>query len=229
MCVFLSVNFRERLMPSGVVNAQATIPLHFPTEFCLQVHKWLPLGTDSHPPEGKGKLEKYLYHWLEKALQTVTGPQKDHPKASAFPPGSSGNANLAAVSAPVPRSSLVCDLINVPSKDNLLPGFTNTYIGSLGFKYVLIWSHFCLSGNYIYDGQWMLTARCKERQTLSGFKKHLDRASFTLPESVSSEDWDEGWWAHCGNFSRHLPSNKSVKTLSWKTRSNSLETHFQCG
>lgn len=62
MCAFLSGNFRERLMPSGAVHAQATIPLHFTTELCLQAHKLLSFGTDPHPQEGQGKLEKYLYH-----------------------------------------------------------------------------------------------------------------------------------------------------------------------
>lgn len=103
-CVFLSVNSRERIMLSGAVNAQETIPPHFPTELCLQAHKWLPLGTGSHPQEGKRKLEKYLYHWHEKALEIITGPQKDQPKAIAFSPGNGGIANLAGVSAPVPRN-----------------------------------------------------------------------------------------------------------------------------
>lgn len=79
----------------------------FPLSFVYKCKNDSLLG--SHPQEGKEKLMKYLVHWLERALQVVTGPQKEQPKANAST--SNGNANQAGMSAQVPRSSLVCDMV----------------------------------------------------------------------------------------------------------------------
>lgn len=74
------------------------------------MQKWLPAGHRLLLP-GRKEASGNFDHWLEKALQVVTGPQEDEPKIGASPMASRGNANLAGGSAQVPRSSLVCDLI----------------------------------------------------------------------------------------------------------------------
>lgn len=83
----------------------------FPLSFVSKCKNDSLLGTGPRSQEEKEKLAMYFDHWLEKALQIVTGPQKDQPKASASPLANSGNANLAGVSAWVPTSSLVHGLI----------------------------------------------------------------------------------------------------------------------
>lgn len=96
-------------MPSGVVSAQVSSPF-FPLSYIYKCKSDSLLGTGSYSQEEK-EASGNFDHWLEKALQVVTGPQEDEPKIGASPLASRGNANLAGGSAQVPRSSLVCDLI----------------------------------------------------------------------------------------------------------------------